>query len=205
MAFVGNDNVAEATVVHVQDSQLLVNTLYFFSTIPITEARLLELATGLGASWTALFMPLKASAVYLSEINVIQLVPVPAPTAAWSPPTVVQGGNSNPASPNNVSLAVSFRTGLSGRSYRGRNYWLGFTEPDVTNNQIDSALILDILAAYTSLIGANSVADDWTWCVYSRYVNGVERETGMAQDVTSVGTTDGIVDSQRRRLPGRGR
>jgi len=205
MSFVGNENVAEATVVHVQDNQLLVNTLYFFSTVPITEANLYALASGLGDIWENTFMPLKSSTVFLSEVNVIQLVPVPAPTAAWSPLTVVQGGDTNAASPNNVSLAISFRTGLSGRSYRGRNYWIGFTEPNVTNNQIDGTLVNSILAAYTLLIGVDAVASDWTWSVYSRYVNGVERETGTSTDVTSVGTTDSIVDSQRRRLPGRGR
>lgn len=205
MPFVGNDNVAQCNVVHIQDLQVLENTLYFFSTTPIDDAKLYALASGLGDIWENVFMPLKSSQVYLSEVNAIQLVPVPAPTAAWSPSTPVFGGNSNPASPNNVTHATTFRTGLSGRSYRGRNYWIGLTEPDVTNNQVSSTLIVSILAAYQNLIGANAVGTDWTWGVYSRYVNNTPRETGLFQDITSVATFDGIVDSQRRRLPGRGR
>lgn len=205
MPFVGNENVAQCNVVHLQDNQVLENTLYFFSTTPITEARLYELASALGTIWVDVFMPLKCSQVRLNEVNAMQLVPVPAPTAAWSPASPVVGGDSNAASPNSVTLAISLRTGLSGRSYRGRNYWIGLTEPTVTNNLVDSGLIGDILAAYSLLIGPDAVAESWTWSVYSRYVNNTPRETGTSIDVSSVGTTDNVVDSQRRRLPGRGR
>lgn len=205
MPFVGNDNVAQVNVSMLWDSQGVENTLYFFSTTPITEARLYSLAAGVGLLWQTNMMPLMSSQVILNEVNAIQLVPVPAPTAAWSPSTLIVGGDNGAAMPNNVTTTITFRTGLSGRSYRGRNYWIGITEPNVVNNTVNNGLILNILAAYALMIGPGEVDSDWTWSVYSRYVNNAPRETGLSQDVTSVGSFDNTVDSQRRRLPGRGR
>lgn len=205
MANVYNDNVAQVDVLQRWDGQEVENTLYFFSTVPITPLSLDDLAINMRDRWQTEMLPLQSSQVAFFAVSVTHLTPVPAMFAISPALTPNIGGDSNPASPNNVTLAISFQTGLSGRSYRGRNYWIGLTEPNVFNSTVASGLRASIVAAYATMIGVDSVATNWTWCIYSRYVNNVPRETGLAQDVTSVAILDDVVDSQRRRLPGRGR
>lgn len=205
MASVYNDNVAQADVVHIWDGQTVENVLYFFYTNPINEAGLLNLATGLRDYWQTNMLPLMSSLVAFQYVEVTHLTPSPAYTATVPANSPNVGGDSNPASPNNVSITVSFRTGVTGRSYRGRNYWLGLTEPNVINSSVNPAHAALIVDAYAGMTGPDTIATDWRWGVYSRYVNGVPRETGQFTDITTVLITDYVVDSQRRRLPGRGR
>lgn len=205
MPDVYNDNVAKADVIHSWDGQLVENTLYFFSTVPITQANIQALADGLRSYWQTVMLPLMSSQVGFLVVETTHMTPVPALTGASAATVPNAGGDSNPASPNSTTLAVSFRTGVSGRSYRGRNYWIGLTEPNVVNSTVSTTLAAAVAAAYAGMIGLNSVADDWRWGVYSRRLNNADRETGMFNDVTSVVIVDHVVDSQRRRLPGRGR
>jgi hypothetical protein len=107
--------------------------------------------------------------------------------------------------PNNVALCLSFRSSGRGRSSRGRNYISGFPEGYVSGNDIDTTLADALVVAYEELKDAATFTDDWTWIVYSRFQNGNARPEALIAPVDAVVLTDYTVDSQRRRLPGRGR
>lgn len=116
------------------------------------------------------------------------------------------GGVGGGAAPNNVSFAISFRTALGGRSNRGRNYVPGIPLQAVSGNTITSDFVDNYVQAYQALlVGGGVLPGDWTWVVVSRQTGGVVRPTGVTIPITTVLATDNIVDSQRRRLPGRGR
>jgi hypothetical protein len=103
-------------------------------------------------------------------------------------------------------MAVSFRSALSGRSFRGRNYIPCLTNSQVTGNLIDVSWQGDIINAYAELLfGGGALPAGWVWVVVSRFTNNLPRVTGIFSEVFSVLVTDTIVDSQRRRLPGRGK
>lgn len=205
MATVYNPNVARVDLLHLWDSQEVENTLYFFSTTEPNQAALQDLADGVRLYWQTNMLPLMSSEVAFLLAEVTKLEPVPAEFASAPAALPNIGGNGGAALPNSVSIAVSFRTGLTGRSYRGRNYWLGLTETTVQDNEITSAHAAAIVAAYAGMMGSNVVTDFWTWGVYSQRTNNAPRETGLFQDITSVAIVDYTIDSQRRRLPGRGR
>lgn len=112
------------------------------------------------------------------------------------------GGIAIAATPNNVSLSVSFRTGRTGRSRRGRNYWLAIPGNKVTANVVDNLYIDDIISSYEELLTV--VGPDWEWVVVSLRSNNNWRETALVTPITEVLVVDDVVDSQRRRLPGRG-
>jgi len=117
----------------------------------------------------------------------------------------VVGGNANPALPNNVTLAIKFSTAGRGRASRGRNYILGITEESVTANQVGPGFITAYVSAYQALFTAlGDMTNPWTWVVYSRQLNNALRAEGLAQEILNVGFVDNVIDSQRRRLPGRG-
>lgn len=106
--------------------------------------------------------------------------------------------------PNNVSLSIARKTGLTGRSNRGRIYWPGFNEADVTNNEISTAragAIVDALEDFTTAV--NSLGT-FSLAIITRYSNNALRPTAIARPITSWSVVDRVVDSMRRRLPGRG-
>lgn len=181
------------------------NTLWFDhgDTLP-NNADLGTLADLVGEWWTTNVRILQHTALTLREIYVqtqdgsgIEWTAVPDSTSD-------SGTLDTEAMPNNVVLCVSFRTGLSGRSYRGRNYVPGLTVTGVVGNFVTQVFADDMVAAYTELLVATSTGE-WTWGVASHFSAGVPRIEGVITPITSVVVTDLAVDSQRRRLAGRGR
>lgn len=105
--------------------------------------------------------------------------------------------------PNNVALCVSFRTAGRGRSARGRNYVMGFPSDAVNGNDIDVTYSAAVVTHYAAL--KSEVQDlGWTWVVISKQHNKVKLTVGNPQPVQIAIITDLHLDSQRRRLTGRG-
>lgn len=112
------------------------------------------------------------------------------------------GENTDEQMPNNVTAAVKFTTGLRGRSFRGRVYYIGLTNQHVIANTIDPGHVTTMNGWFANLI-TRLGALDAQLVVASRIGGGVERTTGISTPVLSA-SVDATVDSQRRRLPGRG-
>lgn len=105
--------------------------------------------------------------------------------------------------PGNVTVAITWRTANVGKSYRGRTYHIGLLSRQILGNQLAGGTMAGLLAAYTELTAAIHADAFFTQGVVSRYSNGVKRETGVFTPITQV-TMDSALDSQRRRLAGRG-
>lgn len=102
-------------------------------------------------------------------------------------------------SPANVALVMSWRTGLTGRSRRGRSYIPGIPEENLSGNQAGSALITAFLVnAGAYLVGL--AAENFTPVVASFISNGVARASALLTPITGV-LVNSRVDTQRRRLP----
>ncbi len=103
-----------------------------------------------------------------------------------------------------LSFAITLRTGLVGRSFRGRLFKWGLSDSVNTGggDSFDSTIATDIEVGYTNLI---SVAAGWSpamkWVVLSRRHNNVERGTGIATPIVSIGHSNLAMDYQRRRAP----
>jgi hypothetical protein len=115
--------------------------------------------------------------------------------------------------PNNVAACISIRTAQRGRSFRGRNFVAGLTRDTVTNSEFTPAVAPLLEGIYNGLRVCASEAG-WHQSVVSRYhgftlVAGKKvptpRTVGIATPATNAIMVDSVVDSQRRRLPGRGR
>jgi hypothetical protein len=102
--------------------------------------------------------------------------------------------------PGNVSIAVSLRTGLTGRSARGRWFWQGLTEGQVVGNTLDSGLGLSIVAAFNNLITIINAFPS-TLVIASYVSNGAPRPGGPVYFIVNTALlVDLTVDSQRGRL-----
>lgn len=105
--------------------------------------------------------------------------------------------------PNNCTVAVKWQTMYRGRSYRGRTYHVGIREVDVNANTLIGAFATTLLSFYQSIMTLTGDVGPCNMVVASRVQNGVLRSQGVATQVVNV-SIDPTIDSQRRRLPGRG-
>jgi hypothetical protein len=209
MPFVPVANSVLTEIRYTQNAQQVENTLWFeFPTAP-AAADLVTLDNAVMSWWSANVQPLQSSAVQLREIHSTAQDGTSGVQDTFAPPVAAFGGASPNVEPGNVTMAISFRTGLRGRSFRGRNYAVGLTEDQVAGNDFVAGLTSLWQAAYAALIPAAAAAG-WTWIIASRFsgvdVNGdpIPRAAGVTTPVTAVVVVDSNVDSQRRRLTGRG-
>ncbi len=109
-----------------------------------------------------------------------------------------------PGLPGNVTFSIKKTSGLTGRSARGRSYWIG-----IPRDKLKGTNENELTAAYTALIVANvelirttiNAAAGWAAVLVSRISGGVER-TPTAITFPWVGTVavDERIDTQRPRL-----
>lgn len=204
MAFVPIPNVALAELRYTIDNQFVENTLWFDSGAGLEAENLQVLAEGLATWYETNLIPLQVSALVLREIYVTAQDSAFGAAYTYTPIGANQGALNIEPEPNNVSMCVSFRTASRGRAYRGRNYVLGLGANQLTGNRVDQTVADNYVLAYQQL-NPTLVADGFTHIVASRSVNGAPRVVGVASPVTAYLVVDNVVDSQRRRLPGRGR
>lgn len=107
------------------------------------------------------------------------------------------------ALPGNVTVAVKWSTGLGGRSFRGRSYHVGLTQAQVDLNALTAAAQTAIQTAYANLLVAVNGIAGHAMVVVSYAHNKFWRDAAVATPIIRA-TLNGDVDSQRRRLNGRG-
>lgn len=123
------------------------------------------------------------------------------PTGEYSPVAPTPGVLFDQAATNQDTLSVSFRTGFSGRGRRGRNYWIGLTEPMIANNRVAAGPLADIAGYYDGMITPGVLPGAAIWGVYSRRFNNADRLIGLFTPITEVVIVNDVVDTQRRRMP----
>lgn len=129
----------------------------------------------------------------------------PAGAVATTPPfPSPSGAITNEALPNAVAFCVTHRTAARGRSFRGRTYVPGLSEDEVASNALNDTGILNILNGFNNMRTSAETAGI-PFVIVSRYENNLPRATGIDTPVEVSIARDNIVDTQRRRAPGRGR
>lgn len=134
---------------------------------------------------------------------VVDLSSENGPFAEAVPPAAVFGSIGGVAAANNVALAVSHRTAQRGKSFRGRVYLGGLAAGSLqTATTISPTFVTTIAGVWALLVGALT-AQAYQLAVPSRQANKQPRVTGLSTPVSLV-LIDAFLDSQRRRLAGRG-
>lgn len=211
MAFIPVANTVHVRLEGTLDRQQTINDLYFFQDGGITLPELQNLLANVWDWWNLSIVTL-LSENFRSVAGHARDLTTQFGNAGDISTGTTNGGVAVESMSGNVAPCVSFRTGLSGRAFRGRNYIAGIPTSLVVLNTIDDGWAEDIIAAYSLLLPTGTVLPaGFSWVVVSRF-SGTEpdgsptpRLAGIATQVTTVLFTDKTVDSQRRRLPGRGR
>lgn len=119
------------------------------------------------------------------------------------PVTGVSGTIAEDSMPGGTCLAVKFSTAGRGRSSRGRNYISGIPAVNTSGNQVSGVFAGNITVGYNQYFSSD-IAADWMWVVVSHQTAGAPRAAGLPQEVINASVSDLNLDSQRRRLTGRG-
>lgn len=112
---------------------------------------------------------------------------------------LITGVDTTQQLPNNVTVAIAWRTGRTGRSYRGRTFHLGLCVNQITGNTLTNPTLTGLVSAYTQLLTTFGPAGGQLVVVSLRH-NNAWRAAGVATPITGC-TVNGTLDSQRRRLP----
>jgi hypothetical protein len=117
------------------------------------------------------------------------------------------GSATGDALPLNVAACITLAGERAGKAGRGRYFHGGLVEATTVGSRFTPAFVL---AANTAFAAMTELVDEdgggmFHLAVYSTMFNKVPRPAGLATKVHSAFLRDDIVDSQRRRLPGRGR
>ncbi len=149
-----------------------------------------------------LFMHL-SSAITLISINATDISSESGASYTKQLLTPLAGSVTGNATPNNCAAVVTARTALRGRSYRGRNYIPGIPYSYLLSMvQLTTAAMAYYLADFYALFVVETGVGMWR-AVHSRYHDKAPRITGVSERIWTY-SIDAYLDSQRRRLAGRG-
>lgn len=205
MAFVPVPNTIMLESIYEWNGQTVENTSYFeFAEGAPTLVQVSDFLDQVSTLIQEELLPLLNETIALVRLvgTLLTAIDSFSYTLNISPP--VAGSSAGESMPNNVTYCISFLTAARGRSFRGRNYVPGLGNGQVDGNNIVSTTRTGLLAFYTAL-SALAIDNSFEMVVVSRMADGVARTTGVTTGITGFTTFDTTVDSQRRRLPGRGR
>lgn len=202
MAFIPLPLTAEVVLRYSWQNQQVANVFHVRSNAGWTAENLVLLGQTFVTWWDDAMRPLVSNTVTLNEVVCTDFSVEDGRGVIVTDGLPLTGALTEESVPNNVSLAVKWTTGFTGRSFRGRSYHVGLTIAQVTANAVDSTPLAAITAAWT-LLRTRMIAADYELVVASRQFNNAPRTVGVVTPI--IGTSvDSTLDSQRRRLPGRG-
>lgn len=201
-AFVPVDKGIEVAARFLLDGQR-VQTSFWFQSIGIPNATNLEDAVSIITQWWDGIHVHLSTALTITEIQGYDRTAQVRPSFVQ---TIFIDGNGDIVgdfAPSNVAMCVSLLTGYGHRSGRGRSYLMGIPDGEVIGNTFDPPFVNQIKQAYDNII-VTAISYNLTYVVASRYHDKEPRPLGVCVPITNT-RIDPTVDSQRRRLPGRGR
>lgn len=203
MAFIPVENVAQFDIRYALDSQQVENTIYCERLAGWDATALLDAATIIRVNLVDVITALMTPLIVWRSILCTDLTAFDGTQVEYFGTGEVPGTSTGSHMPNNVAWVVKFITETRGRSFRGRNYIPGLTGESIEDNLMSTESADTIVTAYQDTFDDLDAAA-YIPVVVSRYHLNAPRVAGVATPISSVTYTDLVVDSQRRRLPGRG-
>ena len=195
--------VLQANVRFSLAGQLIENCLCFSYADSDFDTAVPQIQTILEDTWWAVLRGALSNQIVHTECYFVDLSSASgftASTPAFTPP---QGSSPIFAMPNSVAICVSHRTANRGRSFRGRTYITGIPSDQQNASRLNPGPMATILDAFTQMREAANTAA-LPFVIVSKRSGGAPRAIGLSTPVTQSVIIDNVLDSQRRRLPGRG-
>lgn len=197
MPFVPIPRVIRVVLKFTRDTRELQNVLHVQAPQAVVFADLVNIANAAVAWWNDAYRETASNVVCLISATATDMsVEGGMQYTADVSPAVCGIQALSPTSAN-VTGTISWRTGRTGRRYRGRTYAVGFQEVDVSNLDTMSGALVSGLA---------SASVDWILRALGVNLPPVVASfTYQTAEQILGAVIENVVDSQRRRLPRRGR
>lgn len=200
MGFQAVPNTAEIVIKYNLNLKPMFNVMHAEKLGGYDLIDLQQLANGIDFAVAANWLPQQTdNAVY--QETVVRGLNVENDQEALANANAGNGSDVSPALPGNVTLSIKKGSGFTGRSARGRLYWIGMPRDNLSTNEnivtaLDTAAIVAAVEGVRVAIGAAL----WVAVIVSRFSGGVKRPTGITFPWTTTSSVDSDVDSSRRRL-----
>lgn len=203
MAFQAVPDTAEIDMIFTMNGVAAQNVFYAELSGGYVKADLEALAAQIDLQWDGTWKVNQPAEVsYLrTEVRGLALENDLVVTDATSAGVGTHIGN---ITPNNVTFAIKKESGLSGRSARGRTYWIGIPTGELLiadENQLKSAYITLIVDAVDDIRQGIVALTGWQPVLVSRFQNSAKRSVGVTFPWISSINVDTRIDTQRGRLP----
>lgn len=197
MPFVPIPRVIRIVMKFTRDTRQFQNVLHVQAPAPVVFGDLVNAANEAVDWWTNSYGPPMVPEVCLFSVVATDMSVEGGMqyTADVSPASC--GTSPGNAEPGNVTSTISWRTGRTGRRYRGRTYVVGMPETATGDNDTITGGMVTVLA---------SAAVDWILRALGINLPPVVASFtyASAEQILSA-VIENVLDSQRRRLPQRGR
>lgn len=203
MAFQPVPDTVEIDIIYTLNSKRVQNVFYAFDSGGYLLADLQALADAVDTQVHGTWKSQQAiDAVYVrTEVRGLAFLnDITAEQNANAGPGVFAGATL----PNNVTFAIKKTSGLTGRSARGRTYWIGLAQTMLLGsdeNFVEAAWAADAVAAVESIRNTIRTTLDWEAVLVSRFFEGEARLAGVTFPWTGSSNVDLRVDTNRNRLP----
>lgn len=203
MAFQPVVDTVEIDIIYDMNLEIVQNSFYASIAGGYVQADLDLLSAAIGVTVVANWLPAQnADAIYLrTEVRGLALEnDIVSINSVGAGPGLLGGV----PLPNNVTLAVKKSSGFTGRSARGRTYWIGMPQNklEVANeNQVIAAYVVDIINAVDAIRLSIIAATSWVPVLVSRFAGGAQRTSGVTFPWIDTTNVNSVVDTLRGRLP----
>lgn len=203
MAFQSVPQTVEIAVIYTYNGQVAQNVFYARFAGAYALANLQSMADAVDVIVAAnllILMPIEC--VYeRTEVRGLEFAnDITATQNLSSGPGTIAGG----AMPNQVTFAIKKLSGLTGRSARGRTYWVGIGKNDVQvgdENRVTATFRTLTTAALEVLRITIAAEFNFSAVLVSRFANGLKRTEGETFPWIGMTSVNDVVDTQRGRLP----
>lgn len=202
MVFQAVPDTVEINLIFTQNDVIVQNVFYALHPGGYNLLAISALAAAIDAQWQGTWRDQQPDEVVYLRTEVRGL-------AFENDIMAVNNDSTNPgthvgdAMPNNVTFSLKKVSGLTGRSARGRTYWIGVPRTELTaadENIVESAYVAEMVTSVDSIRGAINGQGTWEAVLVSRFSGGVQRAEGVTFDWIDTVSVDNRIDTQRGRL-----
>lgn len=203
MAFQPVVNTVEIDVIYTLNGQVAQNVFYAKFGGTYAQANLQALAdevdTQVGILWLP-FQPIEAEYLRTEVRGLTVENDLTATANAGAGP----GEDVSPSLPNQVTFSVKRTSLFTGRSARGRTYWIGIPKDKLLStdeNRLVAQYVSDVVGVVDALRSNINLVFLWDAVLVSRVSGGVLRDPAVTFDWIDTVAVNNVVDTQRGRLP----
>lgn len=200
MAFQPVTDAAEITIIYTQNLETVVNVFHAHHPGGYIQAQIENLAAVVDLAVDNDLIPVMTEdCVYLR--TEVRGLTTENDMFAVDNTNTQAGAVLTPGMSNSVTLSLKKGSGKTGRSARGRWYFVGIPAAALTSNEnfFETADVAGFVDAVDDLRESVDIGD-WDPVIVSRFTGGAPRATGKIFAWLTVTAVNEAVDTQRRRL-----